>query len=359
MAESFFKTGAWAAIPQEDRGIASLRRKLSKVLYNHIRNSLPGVVEDIETKLRERQEDLTRLGNPRSEHQDWRSFLLTIAGDFQRLARDGCYGRYNDPFFGSLDDDDRKFRALLRNFNRAFDHILRAKGSTQNIVLLDEDEPEEVELPNYLAEFLEQYPYEFPDPEIITTEELSIELEKKAATNQGREFPGSPNVDLAMQLFKKQATPWKRIAQFHVEAVTTVAKAFVDQLFKHVIGSPHTNPTTEAILATCVDPFFEEKEKLLQDKIEELLRPYSQGYALPLDVEFYRSLSQKSTSRLASQVCEILEDNYPEMFSEESTKKLTPKKITQTIVSNQDSHNGEFGTDKVIDMMLTYYEVSD
>ena len=37
--ESFFKAGAWAAIPREDRGIESLRKKLSRVLYNHIRNS--------------------------------------------------------------------------------------------------------------------------------------------------------------------------------------------------------------------------------------------------------------------------------------------------------------------------------
>ncbi|KAF4450002.1 hypothetical protein F53441_6786 [Fusarium austroafricanum] len=356
--ESFFKEGAWASIPEQDRGISSFRRKLSSVLFNHIRNSLPGVIEDIEVKLRERQEDLTRLGNPRSEHQDWRSFLLTIASDFQRLARDGCNGQYNDPFFGSLDEDDHKFRALLRNFNRVFDHILRTKGSTQNIVSSDSDESKQDDLPEYLSEFVHQYPYDFADPETVKIDELRAELEKKAAANQGREFPGSPNVDLAMQLFKKQAAPWKKIAQFHVETVITVAKAFVDQLFKHVIGTPQDNPTTEAILATCVDPFFEKKETELQNKVEELLRPYSRGYALPLDMEFYRGLSEKSTSRLANQVCKTLKDNYPEMFSDESKNKVTPERITQVMASNKESRDGEFGTDKVIDMMVTYYEMS-
>jgi GTPase SAR1 family protein len=228
MEESFFQTRAWATIPDQDRGILNFRRKLSGILFSYIRNSLPGVIEEIETKLRDKQADLIRLGDARSDYKTCRSYMLAIASDFQRLARDGCNGRYNDPFFGGLEDEDLKFRALLRNFNRVFDHILRSKGSTQNIVLSNEDKPKDDELPQYLARFLNQYPYDFQDPERITVEELSIKLESKAAANQGREFPGSPNVDLAMQLFKKQASPWKHIAQFHVDTVATVAKAFVD-----------------------------------------------------------------------------------------------------------------------------------
>ncbi|KAF4971540.1 hypothetical protein FZEAL_9824 [Fusarium zealandicum] len=355
--EDFFKTGAWSSIPQEDRGIASLRKKLSRVLYNHIRNSLPGVVDDIETKLRERQEELDRLGKARSSQEDMRSFLLTIAGDFQRLARDGIHGRYNDAFFGGLEDEDRKLRALLRNFNRAFDHVLKTKGSTQEI-LPEHDGSEVNELPEYLEEFLERYPYEFADPEIITTEELNAQLQKQAAANQGCEFPGSPNKDLAIQLFKKQATPWKKIAEFHVSRVTVVAKSFVDELFNHVVGPVHANETTEAILSTCVDPFFNEKEKLLQVKLEELLRPYEQGYAVPLDVEFFSHMSQKATDRLASRFCDIMQRTYPEMFDEESTKRLNPRMLAQAISLDEGMKDGEFGTDKVIDMMLAYYEMS-
>ncbi|RFN55174.1 hypothetical protein FIE12Z_427 [Fusarium flagelliforme] len=355
---SFFEKGAWATVPGEDLGIANFRKKLSGILFQHIRNSLPGVIEDIETKLRDRQEELTRLGTGRSDAKARRSYLLTIASDFQRLARDGCNGRYNDSFFGGLEDEDLKFRALLRNFNRVFDYILRTKGSTQSIMFSEDDKPDEDRLPGYLASFLDRYPYEFPDPERVTTEELSVELESKAAINQGREFPGSPNADLAMQLFKNQAAPWKRITEFHVEMVVSVAKAFVDQLFKYVIGSPQNNPTTEAILSTHVDPFFEEKEKLLRSKIDELLRPYLQGYSSPVDIEFYQALSQKSANRVANQVCKTLEDQCPELFSETSKNSLTPEKITQAMVSGQNSRVGEFGTDKIIDMMLTYYEMS-
>ncbi|KAF4472476.1 interferon-regulated resistance GTP-binding [Fusarium albosuccineum] len=356
--ETFFKTGAWASIPREDRGIANLRKKLSRVLYNHIRNSLPGVVEDIEGKLRERQEELAQLGSPRSSPEDMRSFLLTIASKFQRLARDGIYGRYNDAFFGGLEDEDRKFRAQLRNFNRAFDYILKTKGSTQVVVEDEDDEADTDELPEYLEDFLARFPYEFPDPEIITREELNTQLQKQAAANQGCEFPGSPNKDLAIQLFKKQAAPWEDIAKFQVRRVTLAAKAFVDELFKYVIGPAHTNQTTEAILSTCVDPFFSEKERILDEKLQELLRPYSAGYALPLDVDFFESISKRSASRLASQFAELIRDKYPELFDGDSKAKLTTNKIKQAISSDDGLQDDEFGTENVIDSMLAYYEMS-
>ncbi|KAM0493934.1 hypothetical protein ACHAP8_008958 [Fusarium lateritium] len=338
--KSFFEKHPWSSIPNEDLGIANFR-----------------VIGDMETKLKERQEELTRLGTARSSTQECRSYMLTIASDFQRLARDGCNGRYNDPFFGSLEDEGLKFRALLRNLNRVFDHILRTRGSTQSIVTPDEENSEENGLPQYLERFLENYPYEFSEPEKITVEELGINLESKAAANQGRELPGSPNADLAMQMFKSQAAPWKQIAEFHAETVVSVARTFVDQLFKHVVGSPQNNSTTEAILSTIVDPWFEEKEELLNKTIDELLWPYLTGHSLPVDLEFYRALSQRSTKRVADQVCKTLEDNYPELFKEPFVN-YTPEKIQEAMMSDPNSRSGEFGTDTIIDMMLTYYEMS-
>ncbi|KND93676.1 Interferon-induced GTP-binding protein Mx3 [Tolypocladium ophioglossoides CBS 100239] len=356
--ERFFQSTAWGAIPREDRGVVSLRKKLSRVLFDHIRNNMHSVVADIEGKLRERQEELDRLGKPRSSYEDMRSFLLTIAGDFQRLARDGIHGRYSDAFFGDLDDEDHKLRAQLRNFNRVFDHVLSTKGSRQAIVANEDEDPECKSPPEYLESFLKTYPYDFPDPAVITVEDLNSQLQQQAASNQGREFPGSPNKDLVIQLFQKQASPWKSIAEFHVSQVTLVTKAFVDQLFRHVIGPPDTSRATEAILCACVDPFFEQKEKVLREKLEELLRPYNQGYALPLDADFHRTMSQRSMRRLTDRFMEALQDENPEVFEDAPRKRLTHRMVSEAISNTDDFDGGEFGTDKVIDMMEAYYEMS-
>ncbi|KAF7556976.1 hypothetical protein G7Z17_g1042 [Cylindrodendrum hubeiense] len=350
--DKYFRTGAWASIPGNDRGIHTLRLKLSTILYNHVRNSLPGVIEDIERNLRERQEQFDQLGDPRSTPGERRSFLLSIADKFQRLARDGIDGRYKDPFFGDLEDGAFKIRAQLRNFTRAFDHILKTKGSRQEIIPNYEDEVEEDYIPEYLQNLIEQYHYDFPYPTFVTREELNAQLQKQAATNQGREFPGSPNQDLAIQLFKEEAAPWKGIAEFHISCVTLVVKAFVDELFKHIVGSPETNGTTEAILSTCVDPFFEDKATLLREKLQELLRPYVEGYATPLDSDFYDTLSRKSKDRFTARFCEIMKDEYPELFKKDSKKRLSPEMVDRVLSADESLQDGEFGTDKVIDMMM-------
>ncbi|KAH7154327.1 putative dynamin GTPase [Fusarium sp. MPI-SDFR-AT-0072] len=286
----------------------SSRRALGRLFPPRIVAFLPGVIIDIETTLRERQEELDRLGKSRSTQEDLRSFLLGIASDFQRLARDGIYGRYNDEFFGGLQDDHRKLRAQLH----------------------DDSDSDDDEIPRYLEKFLESYPYNPPQPKKVTRSELAEQLEKQAAANQGLEFPGTPNKDLAMQLFKQQSAPWRGIAESHVKLVTTVAKAFVDQVFEYVVGSPRTNRTTEAILSTCVDPFFDEKEKT------------------------------KSWRRISA----VLQENYPHLYESktaktgETSKKVDSKTIAQDINEEDDPEDSEFGINKVIDMMLIYYTMS-
>ncbi len=119
--ERFFQSGDWRGIRPTNRGAESLRKKLSKVLLDHVKMSLPGVIRDIESSLDRRKDALKRLGSPRSEEEELKRYLLDIAETFRRLVREGVDGRYSDSFFGDLHEDTRKFRAQLRKLNRAFD----------------------------------------------------------------------------------------------------------------------------------------------------------------------------------------------------------------------------------------------
>jgi GTP-binding protein EngB required for normal cell division len=374
----FFESGTWATIPKQNVGIENFRKKLSSVCFEHLRASLPAVVQDIEREIHLRQEELNQLGQGRATMEDQRTYLLSIAGDFQKLARDGIYGRYHESFFGDLDDEERKFRAQLRNFNRVFDYTMRTKGCERRIVSYasdddeddededgdeDEDEDDEdddlPELPEYLETFMEKYPYDFPRPKASSQPALRRELQRQASANQGREFPGSPNQELAIQLFRKQASPWKRIAEFHIDNVMTVAKAFVDELFTHLMGSPRTNKTTERVLTTIVDPFFAEKEQILKDKLSEFLCPYDQGFALPLDVDLHEELEEQSLSRMAGKLFRALSETHPDVFEKDARGGLTKETLAKTVTTNSHMWTDEFATEKVLDMMLAYYEVGE
>lgn len=364
--QQFFQRGAWSSLPSADRGIESLRTKLGKVLLDHIKGNLPGFIREIDDSLNAREEELRQLGKPRSTPEEMRSFLLDIASNFQRLAGDAVDGKYGDKFFGDLSAFDRKLRARLRHMNRAFDATMLSKGATYDIQLdVDSDsdqdsddseandglvEDDDDQIPDHLQRLISLYKQEFSDPRPYTSSAITRELESLAILNQGKELPGTPNADLAFQFFRKQAEPWRRIAEFHLKQVLDVSKNIVECLFEYVVGGDHD--TTEAILKGCADPFFERKGTLLVEKLQEIIRPYTTGYSLALESEFRKRTWHNSTHFL-----EALEDECPELFDHES-KKLDRNKILRNIKEADNHYRDDFGVKKVIHMMTVHYDVS-
>ncbi|OHE96944.1 dynamin family protein [Colletotrichum orchidophilum] len=341
--EQFFNSGAWASVPAVNRGVVAFRKKLSQILLSHMKQSLPKVIDDIHDKLKEREGELSRLGRPRSTPADMRAYLVDIAGSFQRLVCDGIEGHYNHPFFGGYDGTHRKIRAQLRNFNRAVRQVLLAHGSAQSIIQLGGVVPQPHDVPQYLKAFISAHQYDFPDPEIITRTALAAQLERQAAANQGTEFPGYANMDLVIQLFQKQANPWGSIAEQHLANVTLAVKGFVDEVFEYTIGPINTNTTTEAVLTTFADGFFDEKEGTLAAKLQEILRPFKEGYAMPLDDEIQEAIERRSTAeRKASQ--------------QHGLVLTAPLLFPPPIVEPQSSK--EFGIDRIIDTMQAFYDIS-
>lgn len=104
-----------------------------------------------------------------------------------------------------------------------------------------------------------------------------------------------------MQLFQKQSAPWKRIVEIHIEKLIYTLKAFVDEALEEIVGSHGSGNTTNTILSTCVDPFFDKKEDLLSDKLGEVMRQYKEGYALPLDTDLQETLGRTIAKRTTPQ----------------------------------------------------------
>ncbi|KAK4246304.1 P-loop containing nucleoside triphosphate hydrolase protein [Corynascus novoguineensis] len=356
--ERFFATGAWSSISPANRGVESLRKRLSRVLLDHVKASLPGLIQDIRTNLRTRQEDLDRLGKARSSTEEQRSYLLGVAHEYQRLAHDAIEGRYSNNlgFFGGIGQSEKKLRAVIRNSNRAFHAVMESKGGRYKILREDEDNASDSlhevnhQLPEYVRFLIEEY--DIPDPETKDESTLKAELQSLACFNHGREFPGEANEELALQLFRDQAEPWQDIAWKHLKQVLRVTQDFVDRAFIHVIGADEK--TQEAILNCYVNPFFESKEEELSGKLGELLLPYSNGYGPPLEAEFISIMRRRTNERLAVR----LSRQFQEDLEFDQDEHLNRDKILRTFRNLEDSDIDEFGTEKVIDLMTAYYEMS-
>ncbi|EAQ83169.1 hypothetical protein CHGG_10987 [Chaetomium globosum CBS 148.51] len=339
--ERFFRTGEWNS------------------------KNLGNLIDDIETRLRARQQDLTRAGKPRSTPEELRSYLLGIAEEFQRLARDAVEGRYNDPLFGGFDQDDTrllKLRALLRNMNDAFNYVMQRKGASYKIQWEDADANEAAEEENggEIAEYLQPLYelYNAPDPEPKPEAELNALLQSLAFSNRGKEFPGDTNPELVFLLFKKQAAPWEAIAQQHLDYVLSTAKEFVHRVFRHVVGTD--DATLNAILHDCVDPFFADKEDILSAKLREIITPYKDGYGPPLDLTFREEMQAKTSRRFAVQFARRLEREHPELFQIDfgTAAALNRQMILNAVDGPSRVDGSMFDTEKVIDQMAIYYKTS-
>jgi len=325
----FFESRVWRNLSSASRGIAELRTKLSKVLFDHVRQNLPEVIKGIEGNITERRQRLAGLGAARSTSSDHRMYLGSIAKRFNGLARDAVRGLYtDDAFFGRVENSDtgeernpRKLRAYIRQLNRTFALVLVERGAARLIRM-----PDGTLHPAGLSNNLELLRpliqlYQFDDPAQISWDAMKAEVERDAFRDQGTEFPGTMNPRIAFQQFKMQALPWNGIATRHVELVMEVTRQFVHELLGHLVPDAHTH---ERILAECVEPFFDEKRGLLASKIEELLEHYMGDYASQVDSEFLHRLSERVAKRPVNGSAKI----------------------------------SEFDTEGVIDSMLTYYEVS-
>ncbi|RYP01084.1 hypothetical protein DL764_006318 [Monosporascus ibericus] len=359
--QEFFMSAPWSSMPSRNRGVDSLRVKLSKTLLQHIKDNLPGLIHDIEDSLNDRQRRLRQLGSPRSTPDQLRSYLDHIASQYQRLSRDAVEGNYGDEFFGGLYPETggihtghgriRKLRGLIRDLNRTFAYILATKGSSFIILSRQSDERDDnasdtPALPQFLQGLIDQYT--FDEPREVSFESITVDLERLSSENQGNEFPGTSNDRVAIQLFQHQSKPWERIAHSHLKLVLDTAKAFVETLMEHIIG-PNTQ-TFAAILREIIHPFFDQKVSELENKLEELLHHYKSGYPQPLDAEFRSLLSSRRRKNLTEEALRDLLATRPEVFTDAGREELTNRQNL--------SQSSGFGVETLIDKSETYYEMS-
>ncbi|KAJ2994881.1 hypothetical protein NUW58_g1425 [Xylaria curta] len=362
--EEFFQSSVWSAIPSQNRGVGTLRKKLANILLDHIRKNLDSLIKNIQDNMAVRTKALEHLGAPRSSPSQLRAHLDKIASQFQALSLHAIEGTYFDEFFGGLypekitgstdDSRVRKLRALVRDLNRTFAYVLATKGSRRIIVPENAQwgnynqgtGSQEITLPSFLRVFEAQYP--FDTPEKVSRNAIKAELEPISAANQGTEFPGTTNDLLSVKLFQDQSRPWEAIARYHIDYVLLFAKSFTERLMTYITGPDQK--TCSAILLNVVDPFFEQRKSKLDLKLQELLYHFQRGYPQPSDAEFRVVLARRHQKHTATDILQDLIASRPDLFTEHGKRQLA-----EPVFSIPKS---EFGVDSLIDKSETYYELS-
>jgi GTP-binding protein EngB required for normal cell division len=99
---SFLSTGEWADVPPTDKGVESLRTKLSAILVEQIRSSLPELIRVVDNLKKSRSTELKELGIPRKTSEDQLKFMMPMAQEFSRIGMQPSPGSMKMIFSESL-----------------------------------------------------------------------------------------------------------------------------------------------------------------------------------------------------------------------------------------------------------------
>lgn len=114
----FFSGSVWERnLDPEQLGIDNLRKRLRKILWQQIKDGLPGVKSDVQAGIKDCESKLKQLGKPRATRREKHTYLQRISSRLTKLVRAAIDGVYADAFFECEQDDalQRRLRANVQD----------------------------------------------------------------------------------------------------------------------------------------------------------------------------------------------------------------------------------------------------
>lgn len=340
--EQYFSQGAWQALPRSILGIEALRHRLSQVLLHQIVSELPSLVKDIKIKSDACQDQLEKLGQPRASLEDQRMYLFSISQSFQTLFKAAADGVYNDPFFGDALSlgYEKRIRAAVQNSNIEFAERMAGHGHTYAI-----GESSTLAKPSRDS-----------SPEYITKVAYIDLVEIIMQRTRGRELPGTFNPMIVVDLFRKQSTPWEKIARDHIGTVWKAAKTCMILALKHVADEA----TSTVLLRTIFYPALDEVLDSLHTGISELLKSHQNGHPITYNHYFTENL-QKARNQRSRDACTQVVKSF---FGVSTLKRpvtldyaIDLSELVAALADFTESYMDRFACSEAMDCMQAYYKV--
>ncbi|KAL4880461.1 P-loop containing nucleoside triphosphate hydrolase protein [Aspergillus karnatakaensis] len=359
----FFSQERWSTVPRDSTGIIALRKRLSKLLLQRMKCSLPAVIKSIGKKKEEKQAQLGRLGSPRTDINKQRKHLFRIAYQAEKIIRESRDGVYKDGFFGNswnglTVSDPRRLRALLRELDQEFCTAMLVGGTRRQI--LDTDDPVDSRklvradcglrdwAPNLLIRedrsvsqdatrtncYLQNW-----NPNPVRREDLQSEIQQQVEHNRGALLAGAADDLLVGALFRDQVQPWHELAKLHVLKVWESIDEFLRLLLQYLADEP----TSQAIHKGVINPALSQMKEDILQKLRELNVHNSRG-PFPYGGKAFDTLRNRLKNR--AQIGE--QASYDTGINQPSSDRLAASDIIDSMQSFYDAAISNFTTNVAI-----------
>ena len=341
--EAFFLKGIWHELSRSLLGVDKLRNRLSKVLLRHIAAELPSLINEIEIKSNVCRSRLDKLGEPRATLDEQRRYLFHISQSFQSLVKASVDGTYNDPFFGDAESEigyQKRIRAVMQNLNLDFAERIGRRGhrreitSSTDIIHVSEDVI------------------------LITRDQFLDHIQHLMRRTKGRELPGTFNPMIVADLFLDQSTPWKAIAQSHIDKVWKAAKEFLSLTAIYIADAT----TSRALFQEIFEPALNQLLGSLSVKTAELLKPHQKSHPITYNHYFTETLQKARSKRSKNEVSRIVKDFFgvsslePSFYASQQNKDLG--QLVTALAQSTEPDTNRFACSEALDCMEAYYKVA-
>jgi Dynamin family/Dynamin central region len=251
-----FQNEPWKGLLPAQLGIARLRARLSKVLLEETCNSLEKVMTEVELQIADCGAQLKKLGPTRASPDDQRKFLTEIRENFREHVYGGVEGHYTNPYYEK--NVDQRLRATIRRLNDEFDQNMHNYGHTFHIEDITEKPANDSATP-------------LPVPPEISARAFLHDIDQTVVqTGRAQELPGRYNADLVATVFRKQSIKWQAIARNHAAKSFSEAKKFLRRILYDITEPQNADRLWNGL----VQPQLLKRQDALEQKVDELLKPY-------------------------------------------------------------------------------------
>ncbi|KAI9725706.1 MAG: hypothetical protein M1834_009752 [Cirrosporium novae-zelandiae] len=232
---SYIRNSIFSSLPEDCWGIDSLRLRLSSLLFEHVKQELPNLQEDLEKALNDAKKQLDVMGDRRTTPADCRIYLTQLSLDYYEICKAAVGGHYEgdyfhrgtgQPFSLTLPSTIRRVRAVVQFMNTKFSDNIRTNGHKYYI-----DMEEELSDASQSTTFSSKHLDLISKKPVIMFKDTALEWVSQAIIRtRGKELIGNFNPLLISELFWEQCSNWHQLAVGHVDQVAAICREFLNIL---------------------------------------------------------------------------------------------------------------------------------
>ncbi|KAH6665836.1 P-loop containing nucleoside triphosphate hydrolase protein [Plectosphaerella plurivora] len=327
--EEFFSKGLWKALGPRYCGIKSLKPRLSEVLKEQIVTQLPSLIGDIEVGIAECQEELEKLGSPRTTPGEQRQYLYNFSSRFRSLITKSIDGIYHEKFFGVAATDEhaeKRIRARIQEAIETFSQTMEANGEENVIVEVessDDLKPREIERSVYLAH-----------------------VKNTMKRNRGCELPGTFNPMIISELFRDQAQPWPDLVRNFKSRIVGIGRDAIEHIIIEVAAPDSVDSIRDIIFGQ-----LQEIEKGLGSRFDKLVEQCTKGHAITYNETMIEKAQKAQAERIKKNMERKLDSSW-------NNNHMTKETVLLWMTEATESNTGAYAASLATDYMQAYYKVS-